>query len=154
MAELKELNDLSLQELRKLYPNVKARCKRVMLEKIAKELEVVAAEQVEAKDINEELDLESPVLDWKTVNDYILAKAESYDKILIQCETSIAADALFRQLNTEVFPQLNKRGLLLMANSNRRDFHINGTCYVRLVCRTNYDLVKKLTRFTEFKDLV
>jgi len=43
---------------------------------------------------------------------------------------------------------------MLMASSSRRDMHVNGTCYIRLVCQSNYDHIKRLIAYNTFKTVV
>ena len=50
--------------------------------------------------------------------------------------------------------KLESNGTMLMASSTRRDMHMNGSCYVRLVCQANYTHIKRLIAYNTFKSVV
>lgn len=138
--------DLTLAELREKYPTISARSKSDFLNKI--ELEANIEDSVSSKEV---LDLDAPFVTYSTLEEYIRAVMLTRKKILVQCVNHTEADAIFRKLTDTVFPNL---GVSVAINTARRDVSINGTCYMRFVCQTNYDLVQRTFNFTDFKDLV
>ena len=142
--------DLTLAELREKYPEISARSKSDFLKKI--ELLEDAEENIADSFSSEEvLDLDAPFITHSTLEEYIRTVMLTRKKILIQCINSIEADAIFRKLTDEVFQKL---GVSVAINTSRRDISMNGSCYMRFVCQTNHDLVKRTFNFTDLKDLV
>lgn len=144
------MEDLTLSELRDLYPEIKATSKKKFMELVAETLEVVESiepiEEVVLKEVTDELT-------WYNIVEYITSQAKSNKKILIKTESSFDADFLFQHLKEKLFPLLEESGTVLMASSTRRDMHINGSCYVRLVCQANYTHIKRLIAYNTFKDI-
>lgn len=144
------MEDLTLSELRDLYPEIKATSKKKFMELVAETLEVVESiepiEEVVLKEATDELT-------WYNIVEYITSQAKSNKKILIKTESSFDADFLFQHLKEKLFPLLEESGTVLMASSTRRDMHINGSCYVRLVCQANYTHIKRLIAYNTFKDI-
>jgi len=149
------MKDLTLSELRGKYPKIKATSKSRFIE-LVNQLEVVG-EEIEAP--VEEVKavgvvLADDELTWKTIVDYIISESKSNKKILIRTDSSFDADFLFGHLKEKLFPVLEEKGTMVMASSTRRDMHLNGTCYCRLVCQANYDHIKRLIAYNEFKTVV
>jgi hypothetical protein len=143
------MQNLSLSELRDLYPSIKATSKKRFLELVAEQEEVIAEEVViEVPKLN------SDELTWYNIVEYIVGESKGNKKILIKTESSFDADFLFQHLKEKLFPVLEESGTMLMASSSRRDMHINGTLYVRLVCQSNYDHIKRLIAYNTFKSVV
>ena len=143
------MQNLSLSELRDLYPSIKATSKKRFLELVAEQEEVIAEEVViELPESN------SDELTWYNIVEYIVGESKGNKKILIKTESSFDADFLFQHLKEKLFPVLEESGTMLMASSSRRDMHINGTLYVRLVCQANYDHIKRLIAYNTFKSVV
>jgi hypothetical protein len=143
------MQNLSLSELRDLYPSIKATSKKRFLELVAEQEEVIAEEVViEVPKLN------SDELTWYNIVEYIVGESKGNKKILIKTESSFDADFLFQHLKEKLFPVLEESGTMLMASSSRRDMHINGTLYVRLVCQANYDHIKRLINYNTFKSVV
>lgn len=164
---MENLENKSLAELRILYPTLKAASKAVMLEKIQalNEIEIVA-EQLsistdevsavidELSEVNKSTyDKDSNILTWYNIEEFIFEECRSSKKFLIETPTAIEADLMWARLNEEVFPKLNEENVNVMASSSRRDMHLNGTCYIRLVCHTNFNHIKGLLPYTDFKVL-
>lgn len=139
---MKDLKELQLKELRELHPNISARSREEFLNKLANEQEVVDLEEVKPKENNEE-----------DIVDFLYSKSKSRDKILIEFPTSMDADNAFAIVQFELFPKLEADGITVSASSHRRDMHLNGTCYARLTCTKNFNLVKGLTKFNVIKEL-
>tara|TARA_B110001452_G_scaffold97548_1_gene80694 strand:- start:4426 stop:4860 length:435 start_codon:yes stop_codon:yes gene_type:complete len=143
------MQKLSLSELRELYPSIKATSKKRFLELVAEQEEVIVEEiVVEVPKLN------SDELTWYNIVEYIVGESKGNKKILIKTESSFDADFLFQHLKEKLFPVLEESGTMLMASSSRRDMHINGTLYVRLVCQANYDHIKRLINYNTFKSVV
>lgn len=143
------MQNLSLSELRDLYPSIKATSKKRFLELVAEQEEVIAEEVViEVPESN------SDELTWYNIVEYIVGESKGNKKILIKTESSFDADFLFQHLKEKLFPVLEESGTMLMASSSRRDMHVNGTLYVRLVCQANYDHIKRLIAYNTFKSVV
>ena len=143
------MQKLSLSELRELYPNIKATSRKRFLELIAEQEEVISEEVViEVPKLN------SDELTWYNIVEYIVGESKGNKKILIKTESSFDADFLFQHLKEKLFPLLEESGTMLMASSSRRDMHVNGTLYVRLVCQANYDHIKRLINYNTFKSVV
>ena len=143
------MQELSLSELREVYPDIKATSKKRFLELIAEQEELVV----------EEIAIEVPKLNldeltWYNIVEYIVGESKSSKKILIKTESSFDADFLFQHLKEKLFPILEKKNIMLMASSTRRDMHINGSLYVRLVCQANYTHIKRLIAYNTFKSVV
>ena len=136
------MQELSLSELREIYPDIKATSRKRFLELVAEEI------VVEVPKLNED------ELTWYTIVDYIVGESKSNKKILIKTESSFDADFLFQHLKEKLFPVLESNGTMLMASSTRRDMHMNGSCYVRLVCQANYTHIKRLIAYNTFKSVV
>lgn len=142
------MEKLSLSELRKIYPGIKATSKKKFLELVAEQKEVIVEEVKEVVVSN------TDELTWYNIVDYILSESKSSKKILIKTESSFDADFLFQHLKEKLFPLLEEKDIMLMASSSRRDMHVNGTCYIRLVCQSNYDHIKRLIAYNTFKTVV
>jgi hypothetical protein len=143
------MQKLSLSELRELYPSIKATSKKRFLELVAEQEEVIVEEVVvEVPKLN------SDELTWYNIVEYIVGESKGNKKILIKTESSFDADFLFQHLKEKLFPLLEESGTMLMASSSRRDMHVNGTLYVRLVCQANYDHIKRLINYNTFKSVV
>jgi|TARA_R110000787_G_scaffold49017_2_gene117654 hypothetical protein len=143
------MQKLSLSELRELYPSIKATSKKKFLELVAEQEEVIVEEVVvEVPKLN------SDELTWYNIVEYIIGESKGNKKILIKTESSFDADFLFQHLKEKLFPLLEESGTMLMASSSRRDMHVNGTLYVRLVCQANYDHIKRLINYNTFKSVV
>ena len=143
------MQKLSLSELRELYPSIKATSKKRFLELVAEQEEVIVEEVVvEVPKLN------SDELTWYNIVEYIIGESKGNKKILIKTESSFDADFLFQHLKEKLFPLLEESGTMLMASSSRRDMHVNGTLYVRLVCQANYDHIKRLINYNTFKSVV
>ncbi len=153
------MKELSLSELRKAYPGIKATSKKRFLE-LVNELNEVEVEKVEEVVLEEKVievktqESYSDKLTWRNIVDYIISESKSNKKILVKTESSFDADFLFQHLKEKLFPLLEEQNLMLMASSSRRDMHINGTCYLRLVCQANYDHIKRLIAYNTFKEVV
>ena len=153
------MQELSLSELREIYPDIKATSKKKFLELVAEQEEVVVEEILEKE---EEVAVavvsisvsNSSELTWYNIVDYIVGESKSNKKILIKTESSFDADFLFQHLKEKLFPVLEESNTMLMASSTRRDMHINGSCYVRLVCQANYTHIKRLIAYNTFKEVV
>lgn len=154
----KTLKDLKLSELRELYPNLVANSKDKMIALIEKELE---SENVW---VNPELkDGGENVIKKEKVNDdnlsvvelisFLEVIAKTNNKALIKCQSSMDADAIYTMLVDELLPTLNEDGINVVSSSSRRDFHINGTCYVRLVCKNNHSHMAQLIKYNVFKEV-
>ena len=148
------MQELSLSELREIYPDIKATSKKRFLELVAEQEEVVAEEIVVEEIVVEVPKLNSDELTWYNIVDYIVGESKSNKKILIKTESSFDADFLFQHLKEKLFPVLESNGTMLMASSTRRDMHMNGSCYVRLVCQANYTHIKRLIAYNTFKSVV
>ena len=152
------MQELSLSELREIYPDIKATSKKKFLELVAEQEEVVVEEILEKEE--EEVAVvslsvsNSSELTWYNIVDYIVGESKSNKKILIKTESSFDADFLFQHLKEKLFPVLEESNTMLMASSTRRDMHINGSCYVRLVCQANYTHIKRLIAYNTFKEVV
>ena len=142
------MEKLSLSELRKIYPGIKATSKKKFLELVEEQKEVIVEEVKEVVVSN------TDELTWYNIVDYILSESKSSKKILIKTESSFDADFLFQHLKEKLFPLLEEKDIMLMASSSRRDMHVNGTCYIRLVCQSNYDHIKRLIAYNTFKTVV
>jgi len=143
------MQKLSLSELRELYPSIKATSKKKFLELVAEQEEVIVEEVVvEVPKLN------SDELTWYNIVEYIIGESKGNKKILIKTESSFDADFLFQHLKEKLFPLLEESGTMLMASSSRRDMHVNGTLYIRLVCQANYDHIKRLINYNTFKSVV
>ena len=143
------MQKLSLSELRELYPSIKATSKKRFLELVAEQEEVIVEEVVvEVPKLN------SDELTWYNIVEYIIGESKGNKKILIKTESSFDADFLFQHLKEKLFPLLEESGTMLMASSSRRDMHVNGTLYIRLVCQANYDHIKRLINYNTFKSVV
>jgi|SaaInlV_120m_DNA_3_1039746.scaffolds.fasta_scaffold03980_6 hypothetical protein len=149
------MKELSLSELRKAYPGIKATSKKKFLQLVAEQEEVVVevVESVEEVVVKDTVSY-SDELTWYTIVDYIMSESKSNKKILIKTESSFDADFLFQHLKEKLFPLLEEKDIMLMASSSRRDVHVNGTCYVRLVCQANYNHIKRLIAYNTFKTVV
>ena len=163
MTENKDLSELSLQELRVLYPGIKATSKMNFLEKVSElNQETEQPEQALDSKLTAEEVIELPVasdnyegaLNWTTVIGYLESVSKSSKKILIKTESSFDADFLFNHVKERLFPILEENGTMVMASSTRRDFHFNGTCYCRFVCQMNYNHIKSLMAYNTFKEVV
>ena len=148
------MENLSLTELRELYPSITARSKEDFLKKV-NELEINDIEVDDPIEIDSrEIYVDgSDELTWYNLPNFIFAECTGREKILIQTPSSIEADLLWTRINQEIIPQLNEKGINVMASSTRRDFHLNGTCYIRLVCKVNFEHIKRLINYTSFKTL-
>jgi hypothetical protein len=144
------MKDLSLQELRGLYPEIKATSKKRFIELVN---ESNKSDETEVTKAPERV-LADNELTWYNIVEYILSVAESTKKILIKTDSTFDADFLFQHLKEKLFPELEKQDTMLMASSTRRDMHINGTCYVRLVCQANHDHVGRLIAYNTHKTVV
>tara|TARA_B110000503_G_C7051171_1_gene372388 strand:+ start:411 stop:845 length:435 start_codon:yes stop_codon:yes gene_type:complete len=143
------MQELSLSELREVYPDIKATSKKRFLELIAEQEELVVEEiAIELPKLN------SDELTWYNIVEYIVGESKSSKKILIKTESSFDADFLFQHLKEKLFPILEEKNIMLMASSTRRDMHINGSLYVRLVCQANYTHIKRLIAYNTFKSVV
>jgi len=151
---MEELNKLTLKALKKMYPSISARSKDDMLDKIAKAMEVVEEEIIESKNDKTAYDPNNSELTWYNIEDFIFSVCNSSEKFLIKTPTSLEADLMFSRLNQEVFTKLIEKGISVMASSTRRDMHLNGKCYIRLVCHTNFEHVRGFINYTKFKQLV
>ena len=143
------MHKLSLSELREVYPDIKATSKKRFLELVV-EQEGAIVEEV----VLEVPKLNSDELTWYNIVEYIVGESKGNKKILIKTESSFDADFLFQHLKEKLFPVLEESGTMLMASSSRRDMHINGTLYVRLVCQANYTHIKRLIAYNTFKSVV
>jgi len=137
------LKDLSLKELRKQYPGIKANSKKKFLAKIEELDDVILQPLEEGEDEVSPFDNE--------LLDFLYENAKSRKKILVDFPTSMDADDAFAIVQFELFPLLNEDDVLVKADSRRRDFHMNGTCYCRLVCQTNYDHIRGMMKYDTFK---
>tara|TARA_R110002096_G_scaffold435952_1_gene664516 strand:+ start:910 stop:1365 length:456 start_codon:yes stop_codon:yes gene_type:complete len=150
------MQELSLSELREIYPEIKATSKKKFLELVAEQAVVVGGGKVleeEVVVVNVSVS-NSNELTWYNIVDYIVGESKSNKKILIKTESSFDADFLFQHLKERLFPVLESNDTMLMASSTRRDMHINGTLYVRLVCQANYTHIKRLIAYNTFKSVV
>ena len=149
------MKELSLSELRKAYPGIKATSKKRFLELVRIEELVLEEKVIEEKVIEfKTQESYSDKLTWRNIVDYIISESKSNKKILVKTESSFDADFLFQHLKEKLFPLLEEQDLMLMASSSRRDMHINGTCYLRLVCQANYEHIKRLIAYNTFKEVV
>lgn len=150
------MQEYKLSELRDMYPDIKATSKirfiELVKEQEASSMEVILDEEKEVA--VEEVKLGKDELTWKTIIDYIVSESKSTKKILIKVDTSFDADFLFNYFKEKLFPILEANGTMLMASSTRRDMHINGSCYCRLVCKNNYEHKKRLIAYNTFKTVV
>ena len=141
-----ELSDFKLSELREMYPNLKATSKKKMIELI----ELALAEDVTVS----EVEFVGDTVREEDLEFYIETLVDKREKVIITCENSQEADNLFYILQYDLFPLLEKKGVTVMASSTRRDIHLNGTCYIRLVCKNNFEHLKGLTKYTVIKEIV
>tara|TARA_R110000796_G_scaffold157887_1_gene274635 strand:- start:8 stop:460 length:453 start_codon:yes stop_codon:yes gene_type:complete len=149
------MQELSLSELREIYPDIKATSKKRFLELLAEQEEVLVEEVLEEEVVVVNVPVSnSDELTWYNIVDYIVGESKSNKKILIKTESSFDADFLFQHLKEKLFPVLETENIMLMASSTRRDMHINGSCYVRLVCQANYAHIKRLIAYNTFKSVV
>ena len=149
-----KLNELSLNELRNLYPNISARSKEDMLNRIAESIEIVEEEIIEyKKEIKPYVEGDEDIT-WANIKQFVMTECKSNKKILVRTPSSIEADLIWRMINDEVFPKLNAQEVNIMASSTRRDMHLNGTCYIRFCCQAMFDTLKGFIRYTDFKDVV
>ena len=169
------MKELTLSELREIYPSIKATSKKRFLELVAEQQESVddlaaleadgveneyLASQKNVNDFKESKSdkitqgLNTDELTWYNIVDYILSESKSNKKILIKTESTFDADFLFQHLKEKLFPVLEESNTVLMASSTRRDIHMNGSCYVRLVCQANYTHIKRLIAYNTFKTVV
>jgi len=165
------LSELTFTELKALYPELTARSKSGLLEQIADAqlvsyFEVVVPDNtteflekeeivdVVSDDKTTEFDDKSETYTWYNILNYIKSVSKSSKKILIECPTTMEADLIWSRCKDELFPVLNKEEISLMASSTRRDMHLNGTCYLRFVCHTNFAHLKSIFRYDTFKKLV
>ncbi len=171
----KVLEDYTFAELKVMYPSIVTKTKKELISIVQANLEETdlaikeansIAEQLEyAKTLEVELEQEVSLIEpeedenndnltWYTIVDYIMSEAKGSKKILITCPSAMEADLLMTRFNTDLFPKLNEEGISVMSSSTRRDMHLSGTCYIRLVCIANSAHIGRLMRYTEFKNLV
>lgn len=143
------MKELSLKELRKLYPNIKDNSKEGFLAKV----DALEAEVIETEVVAEEVVAEAVTEEKVDLVKYLLDNAKSKKKVLVQLETSLDADEAFLTLRYELFPVLNKEGISVVASESRRDISINGSFYVRLSCKKNFNHFKGLVKYTDFKQI-
>ena len=148
---MENLKDLKMGELRELYPSIKAISKADFIEQVEEKERVVLDTATEEVTVSGE--------DFSTLNNdnvllYIASQIQSQNKILIKCEDSLTADDIFLMAQYNLFPKLNEKGISVLASSTRRDMSLNGTCYVRIVCKRNHDHLKRLMIYNVFKELV
>ena len=82
------------------------------------------------------------------------SSAKSNKKVIIECKNKKAVDALYYALSFGMFPILNEKDISVMSSSTRRDMHLNGSCYIRLVCHTNFDHLKRLINYDTIKEVI
>jgi len=162
------LQDLKLSELRKLYPHLKATSQVQMLELI--ELDKLAnaeasndnplAGGIESNVVSEAtasltglVKNDDDVLNIRSLVALLNVVAKTNNKVLVKCQNSIEADLIYTVLSKELVPQLNENGISVVSSSTRRDFHLNGSCYVRLVCKNNYTHMAGLIKYNVFKEI-
>lgn len=133
---MRNLNELSLKELRELYPDIKSVSKANFISQI------------------EEIEEEPFKLTFDNLLEYVAGKMTTREKILIKFEDSLTADDVYLNFKYKFFPLLNKKGISVMSSSRNRDMHINGTLYVRLCCKNNYNAVKGLLPYTTFEEIL
>lgn len=159
MSENINLHDLSLKELREQFPEIKAISKSDFIAKVTS-IEDEDVSEIETVHVVVEANETITVSDGsknllpRELTPYLKEMTKSNKKILIKLETSFDADFMFNHLKEDLFPALQKDGLTVMASSTRRDMHLNGTCYCRLVCQSNYNHVKTLIKYDTFKEVV
>jgi hypothetical protein len=150
------MEELTFTELKELYPTLSARSKVDLLVKIEalNEIDVIADEvEVEVVVDKKVYDAKSGSLTWYNIEQFIMTECKGRKKILVETPTTIEADFIWARINSEIFPKLNNQEISIMASSTRRDMHLNGTCYIRFVCHTNFDHLKRLMAYTDFKIL-
>lgn len=163
-----DLKTKSFTELKRMYPDISARSKKSILEKIdalevlkpvadkldVNQIDLIDVIQVVEKEDRTKFNEESGILTWYNIEKWLFANCKSNKKILIKTPTSIEADLMWSRINSEIFPKFNQQEIRVMASSTRRDMHLNGTCYIRFVCHTNFDHIKRLIAYTDYKELV
>ena len=151
--------ELTLSELRELYPEIKATSKVRFLE-LVNEIEVSDIEVVEEVLMPDEIkdyveaEFSGDEIEEGKLLEYIASQIMTRNKILIKCEDSTTADDYFLQCQYGLFPKLNDKGISVLASSTRRDMSLNGTCYVRLVCAKTHAHLKQLMVYNVFKTIV
>jgi hypothetical protein len=167
---MSNLEELSLSELRLQYPDLKATSKKVMLEKIdvLSTLDLPSEpteelEELEIELVDEVTSIESKSSDFKdsdeqltfyNIMNYIRSVSKQKKKIIIKTSTTMSADFIWKAVKEELYPEFEKEGLTIMGSSSRRDNHINGSCYLRFVCQSNYNHLKTIFKYDTFKELV
>jgi hypothetical protein len=154
----KVLEDFTFAELKEMYPSIAAKTKKALIEAIEVNVANIDSEIKESNSLLDKLESDEVIvnenlLTINEVKEYLLENATSNKKILIKCESTLDADDSFLVIQHELFPVFNEMGLSVMASNKRRDMHLNGSCYVRLVCSRNHDHLMRLMKYTDFKDL-
>jgi len=140
---MKELKDYTYKELKALYPNAKGNSKKKLLKSI-NELVEETMEEVEEAVNDDSMSVDEAI-------EYVKNHLHSYKKTLLKFDSSWEADEFIITLKYDVIPELEEEGVIIMLNERRRELHLNGKYYVRCVCKKNYDLVKTLARFNDYK---
>ena len=144
---MEDLSKLKLAELREEFPEIVARSKKEFLTKLAEAQEAVVELVEEFVDRGD-----NGPMDTERLLDYLWQIRTSKKKVLIKFPQTFDADNAWYTCDNELFPKLNREGITVMSSSTARDMHINGTLYVRFVCKTNYNHIKGLMRYTDFKE--
>jgi len=142
------MKELSLKELRDFYPNIKATSKVDFISQVEAIEAELFAEEVVVVEENKDTIKQDELLE------YIATQMNTQNKILIKCEDSLTADDLFLVCQYELFPRLNERKISVLASSTRRDMSLNGTCYIRICCKKNFDHLKRLMIYNTYKEIV
>ena len=141
-------------ELRELYPNIKATSKKDFIAKVNEQVNDIEVIDEEVVEVDKSVyDAESGDLTWYNTESFIMQECRGNKKILVKTPTTIEADLIWARISQEIFPKLHDQDVQIMASSTRRDMHLNGTCYIRFVCHTNYEHIKRILPYTHFKVL-
>ena len=155
IEKLKELSEMSMKELRAAYPSIKA-VKKVDF------ISLVEADAGKAKSESDEVDMsktsefseDDKTFTWYNILGYLEAISTSRKKVLIKCGSTMEADLIWARVKDELYPILEEQNIGVMSSSSRRDNHFNGTCYVRFVCKENFEHLKSIFAYSDSKELI
>lgn len=143
---MSDLKDLKLSELRELYPDIKAASVAKFIEKVEALKDndnTPTVGEVSGVDDNDgSTSVEDAI---KIVSD----SARGRKKILLVTEDKVDADDLILTIQNEVFPELEKKEVLISLNTRMRYMHLNGSCFVRVSCKNRYKAVETTASFTD-----
>lgn len=151
--------ELSLSELRELYPEIKATSKARFLE-LVKEINVEDIEVIDEVIVTEEIkdyiktEFSKDEISEDKLLEFIASQIMTRNKVLIQCDDEASVNDYFLQCQYGLFPKLNDKGVSVLASSTRMDMSLNGTCYIRFVIKRNFEHMKQLMVYNVFKTIV